>query len=633
MSCGVALGLVLLVGLWLRLPQIGAGLPYLYDPDEVTHYRRIVRMVQSGDLHPHYFLKPSLHFYLRIPAVAGGFLWSARAGEIRSVQEIATEDDSARDGLSRTASHPRILMWARAVTTLLSLLTIVVTYRLSTPIVASRWTALLAALLVACSPALVGDSEKVGVDTLMALMCVVTVWLAWRVMEEPGVGRAALAGLAAGLAVSSKYNALPIVAVPVLAGLLSGRCSRAALLAAAGMPVVGFLAGTPYALFDLPRFLDGMAFEIVHYAIRGHGFATVEPGWPHAWAFLGWMAGSGGGLLLTALGLAGVVLLPFKSWRAGLLLLAFPALFALLMLNQRVAFFRNMLVMIPFFAVLAACTVERSSGWMQRLPERVRMPLGALLVLGLVMPALARAVEERSEAATMRESRHAVSAWLRDSASALSDTAIAAELQLPPADYAADGVTRARADQLSDPVRLFLDGYSRIVAGPAFTSAATGLSWIERVFPGDPEPREIRNNPQVTVYALPEVLAFATEVRARVEREPAYAVSVPGVVRSRVARIPLGDRLVPAAAAVVVTLEMRSPWPEQSCRIDLPGWRSGDICAGLEPGRWEPRAVTVPKASFLTDEHAIWIVVDRVHEQGGQRVGIEIGSILLRGAD
>ena len=58
-----------------------------------------------------------------------------------------------------------------------------------------------AALLVAITPPLIEDSEKVGVDTLMAAMCLLTVWLSLRAMEQPTVARAALAGLAAGLAV------------------------------------------------------------------------------------------------------------------------------------------------------------------------------------------------------------------------------------------------------------------------------------------------------------------------------------------------------------------------------------------------------------------------------------------------
>ena len=104
----LALGAVLVVGLWLRAPQIGADLPYLYDPDETTHFNRLVQMVQLDDYHPHYFLKPSLHFYLRIPAVAGGFLWSARAGEMRSVHEIVTTDHNVPDGIARGVVPPAV---------------------------------------------------------------------------------------------------------------------------------------------------------------------------------------------------------------------------------------------------------------------------------------------------------------------------------------------------------------------------------------------------------------------------------------------------------------------------------------------------------------------------------------------
>ena len=243
-------------------------------------------MVQLNDYHPHYFLKPSLHFYLRMPAVAGGFLWSARAGEMRSVHEIVTTDPNVPDGIARTASHPRIVMWARSVTLPFSLLLILATAGIASRFVANRSLAVVAAALVACAPPLIQDSEKIGVDTLMAAMCLVTAWLSLRVLERPTLGRMALAGLAAGLAVSSKYNAMPIVVVPLLACLLSGRFSPSMLTAALGLPAVGFFAGTPYGLFYPADLLNGMAQEIVHYGILGHDNATVEPGWPHAVGFL-----------------------------------------------------------------------------------------------------------------------------------------------------------------------------------------------------------------------------------------------------------------------------------------------------------------------------------------------------------
>ena len=86
------------------------------------------------------------------------------------------------------------------------------------------------------------------------------------------------AGLAAGLAFSTKYNALPIVALPLIVCLISGRRSAGATLLALSMAVVGFLLGTPYAVLDLPRFLNDMAFETWHYGTAGHGAAPASPG-------------------------------------------------------------------------------------------------------------------------------------------------------------------------------------------------------------------------------------------------------------------------------------------------------------------------------------------------------------------
>ena len=383
-SIWLTLGAVIVLGLWLRYPQIGAGMPYFYQEDEGHHFNRLVEMVKNGDFNPHYFNKPSLHFYLRMPAIAGSFLWSARANEIESIQDIVTRDDAGLGGYAWSASHPRVVEWTRSVSTILSLLTIFVSYLLASQLVDSRWPAVLAALLVACSPALVSDSEKIGVDTLMTLMCVTTIYLAVRAMAEPTIGRIVATGFVAGLAVSSKYNALPIAAIPVLACLLSRRYSMAGLTAALVMPAAGFLVGTPFALVEIPAFLDGMAFEVRHYGVLGHGSATIEPGWPHARAFLGWMLNVAAGLLPTFLGLAGAGLLLWRRQRVGLLVLFFPACFLLLMVNQRVAFFRNMLVMIPFFCILAVWTAERAIRWLTGLPwasARARMALAPVLAL------------------------------------------------------------------------------------------------------------------------------------------------------------------------------------------------------------------------------------------------------------
>ena len=645
----VALAVVVLIGLWLRAPRVAEGMPYFYHPDEANHFYRTVRMLQTNDYHPYYFLKPTLCFYIRMPAIAGGFLWSAREGEIVRIDEIVRRDENDPNGILWTASHPRIVMWARSVGTLFSLVMILATYGITRRVVASPWPAVLAALLVACTPFVITESSRVAVDTLMAAFCLLCVWLSLRVMENPTASRAALAGLAAGLAVTSKYNGLPIVAVPLLACVLSGRCNLRAVTAVLGVSVVGFLIGTPYALLAVSDFLNGMAQEIVHYGIRGHGSSTVEPGWPHAQRYLGWMMRPGGGVALTAAGIMGAGVMLATRWRAAIIILVFPAGFLTLMLGQRVAAFSNMLVTPAFFAIAAACLVQLVLQYRSRLPRAAGLALAPICVVLLVAQPMLRALEERRITLTP-ESRHLASAWLLEQTEPALETAMALELRLPQDNYRAPGVSPAPTDRLIDPVGLFLEGYDRVVVGPEFDDAdgsreARTLMQVDRVFEGTPYSQPIPRNPQVTVFELPLRLANTRPVRARVESEPRYEVAE-GIVRSRVARLPLDPTIVTASAAaagvagsregdLTLTLDLTTPWASQSCRLELPGWQSPDLCAGLLPNQSAMRSVEVP-AEVLAGQDHVWIVVSQVRRDsesglGGesQRIGLEVTALSI----
>ncbi len=100
----VALAAVVLIGFWFRAPRVNEGMPYFYHPDEATHFYRSVRMLQTNDYHPYYFRKPTLCFYIRLPAIAGGFLWSAREGEMNRIGEIVRRDENDPTGTLWTTS-------------------------------------------------------------------------------------------------------------------------------------------------------------------------------------------------------------------------------------------------------------------------------------------------------------------------------------------------------------------------------------------------------------------------------------------------------------------------------------------------------------------------------------------------
>ncbi|MCI5066654.1 phospholipid carrier-dependent glycosyltransferase [bacterium] len=391
--------LLALLTLWLRIPTIGAHLPFFDREDEAHHFNRTVRMVQSGDFNPHYFHKPSLHFYLRMPVVAASFLWSVREGHLKKVREVQTKDRYGIGGYAFTASHSGIVKWNRAFSVLLLLGTVGLVYFLGLAIGLPPFFAFGSAALFSLSPNAFLYSTQIGVDIVVTFFAVATVLvgaLSLRTLtpseEEPTTdeqrrtGRL-LAGCAllAGLTVSTKYNALPIALVPLVAALLSQRDLLRNLTRILLLIPLGFFLGSPYILAEIPLFLDHLAYEIWHYGVAGHVGHQAEPGLEQAIFYLRWLFGEGLGVGGAVLALAGVFLLGItpeehpSAGRRRVLLLLFPVLFVLLMISQRANFTRNMLVVVPFFALSAG--VALSALWNVK-PFRFQGLLTLVLFIG-----------------------------------------------------------------------------------------------------------------------------------------------------------------------------------------------------------------------------------------------------------
>ena len=295
-----ALPLLLLVLLtaWLRIPTITDGLPYFEREDEAHHFNRTVRMVQSGDFNPHYFHKPSLHFYLRMPVVAASFLWGVRQGDLKKIQQIQTRDPYGIGGYAFTASHEGIVKWNRALSVLLLIGTVLLVYLCMIRMGAPPSLSFFSAALFSVSPNAFLYSTTIGVDivvtffavaTSYAAICAVTVdaeeakpkhdWLFWAT------------AFLAGLTISSKYNALPIVAVPIIASFSFPKVLWKKLTICLVGISGGFLIGSPYILSEIPLFLNHLAYEIWHYGVAGHVGNQAEPGLQQAIFYFWWLVG------------------------------------------------------------------------------------------------------------------------------------------------------------------------------------------------------------------------------------------------------------------------------------------------------------------------------------------------------
>lgn len=663
-----ALVAIVALALWLRLPQIGYALPYFYQEDEGHHFNRLVEMVKAGSFDPDYFNKPSLHFYLRMPVVAAAFVWSVKEGEVRRLEEVRTRDPQGLGRWAWSASHPRLVVWNRAFTLVLSLLVVVMAWLLAGELTGSSVLRAGAALLTAVSPPLVADSAKIGVDTLMVLMCLVSIWLAMRLATRFTPRLLLLAGLGAGLAVSSKYNAAPVAVVPLAACLAARRFSPGVIAAALALPVAGFFLGTPFALVSIPQFLENMAYEAWHYGTAGHGGATGEPGLGQAVFYLRWLGASGIGYGATALGLVGTVLLAWRRRAGAAVFLVFPVLFFLLMIIQKVNFTRNVLVFVPVMAVAATAGaldgLARSGRWWLRVPG-VRAALA--LVLFVSLQPFAGALGQKAEVVSAPpDTREVAEGWLAATRSADMETALAADLQFAPSIEKVPYTAIVGADDL-DPERLYLEGFDRLVVGTESAESVSGSPFVQKelAFQGIPGRQRIVVSPEITVFRLvpagePEQGGPASSQDEAVRRavsageQPVEggraAVACDGAgggarghpggepcrIGLRAARVVLDGGIVSSAAASgpesILEFDLMSPWRDQSCSFGVGGWRSPNLCAGLEPGTWHELSIRVP-AGALAEAGGFETTARQVHawsEGGGARVAFGLRNLRLR---
>lgn len=327
---------VIAVAFALRIAGIDFGLPLAEArPDEMTIAWQAMKF-GTGDLNPHSFNYPSLHKYVTFVLFGGYYVYGKLTGL------FAGQEDFLRSFFSGAVEF-RLLM--RLWSALMGTLGVALLFRFPGGRVAAG--------LYACAFLAVRDSHFGVTDTMMTTLVIAAVALCLKVAEGPTRWGLVGAGVLAGLAMGTKYNAA-LLALSLAAaawGAAEGRLGR--LLLVGGSMALAFVASTPYALLDLGTFLHDVRYEAQHLA-EGHHI-DVGPGWQrHAltlWQTQGWP------FVLAAV--AGLGL----SFRLGparaLVLYAFPLAYLLLISRGNTAFFRYLLPALPFLCVAAGEALER----------------------------------------------------------------------------------------------------------------------------------------------------------------------------------------------------------------------------------------------------------------------------------
>jgi 4-amino-4-deoxy-L-arabinose transferase-like glycosyltransferase len=333
----------------------------------------------------------------------------ARAGLVDGVDDLTIYQ---RGSYPAVYEFPQFYLAARLVSAVMGVGVVLLTYLLANRL-GGRRQALMAAAVAAVLPALVIHSHFATPDTPLVFYTILALYLLVRVYDEwnQDNGWAYLgAGFVCGLAASTKYNgvllALPLLLVPLLRLQSWDSWLRLRTLAGPLGMALGFFAGTPYAIANMPHFLYWFGYNLHLYNVPGH--VPTQSGW--LWQLEYHLTNANTPVFL--LGIAGF-LLTLRRWgRRGLMVNAFVPLFWLAIFGQTRSEARMWLPVAPLFAIwtavfldfLAAWLPQRITqyGWFATRPYASRIALLPLLALLLFLFASSVVINGRFQAQDVR---------------------------------------------------------------------------------------------------------------------------------------------------------------------------------------------------------------------------------------
>jgi 4-amino-4-deoxy-L-arabinose transferase-like glycosyltransferase len=389
----VVLMLALVLGAWLRIWGMDYGLPHpLTRPDEERIVGRAQTIFATGDWHPGSFFYPSLPFYLSTFALYIYYGLGKLAGSYDRPFDLLFEIAVTRPGL-----HYWICRW---VSVLAGVATIAVTYALGRVASGSRLVGIGAAILLSVCHLHVRDSHFATVDIVMTFFVTLSLVFAVRAVEARGPSSYVLAGLAAGLATSCKYNAA-IVFVPIVAAALVA--SRDTISGAKHVGIaaltasLAFAATSPYVLLRYQGFLASMqslrsflyGSSDAEMALFGHLRTTLPSG-------LGWP--------VFALAMVGALYATWRHRPRDIVLLSFFLSFGILISGVRLTFPRYVLPLIPLLVVWASQSLS-----VLKIPKLA----WAVALLLSALPSLWSSIQF-DRLASRRDTRLLASDWVDD---------------------------------------------------------------------------------------------------------------------------------------------------------------------------------------------------------------------------
>lgn len=360
-SKGKFLSYLLLFSLMIFLiaiyfPRAKWGLPYQYYWDEPQIASTALDMLKTGDFNPHVFDYGSFPIYVNYFVDVFHFFYLMGKPEgatsfISNLGEILTFRDT---GYYWEISHPSFYYWNRLVVVLMSLGTIFLMYKTSKNISNSKYLGLLSAIFLGITPLFVTYSALITPNSFILFFALAVCYCSIKFYDSNKKKYLTLAAIFSGLAIASKYNSGLFILIPIIFLIAKyienkNKIYLKEILRVFFISIIVFFLSTPFAFIDSVHFLNEAAGQLRHYKVIGHPGATIKPGFIHMKYQLMQFKDNLGIVALF------VISLGFFQVRKNiklLLLTCLGALYFLYMINTKVNFHRNLLLIYPFLALL-----------------------------------------------------------------------------------------------------------------------------------------------------------------------------------------------------------------------------------------------------------------------------------------
>jgi hypothetical protein len=265
---------IMLLSIILNLYYITWGLPGEWHPDEVVTKSK--DLFTNKTLNPNFFAYPSLQIYLIAVLVIIPILL------YRTLINIFNGYPYLHNIIGDPSFTSQIYYFSRTMTAIMGTLTVYIVYLIAKKMFNEK-VGLLSAFFLATCAGFVHLSHFATVDIPSVFWITLSFFCCLLILEKPTIYQYAMAGIAVGLATSTKYTGILMI-VPLVSTFVV--CTKKAKpkhlrdyilnknLLIIILTVLGvFIAGSPFIAIDFPRFIAEfiqLNFYIKDYAGLGN---------------------------------------------------------------------------------------------------------------------------------------------------------------------------------------------------------------------------------------------------------------------------------------------------------------------------------------------------------------------------